>query len=94
MQLIESLAVNVIDNIKLIVNKIKRGFKLSPITSIESVYHGENGIDNLNKTLQTLLIPNHYQKELLVGDIIYREQDKYCKRIKLMIMFLMAYWYN
>jgi exodeoxyribonuclease V alpha subunit len=77
-QLIESLAVNVIDNIKLICEqKLKEGLNYRQLQVLAPVYHGENGIDNLNKTLQTIINPQSLsKKELLVGDIIYREQDK------------------
>jgi len=41
------------------------------------MYKGLNGIDNLNKTLQDIMNPKSKdKKELLVGDIIYRECDK------------------
>lgn len=41
------------------------------------MYKGINGIDNLNKILQNILNPKSKdKKELVVGDIIYRENDK------------------
>ena len=41
------------------------------------MYKGINGIDNLNKILQNIINPKSKdKKELLVGDIIYRECDK------------------
>ena len=41
------------------------------------MYKGINGIDNLNKKLQDILNPkSKNKKELLVGDVVYRECDK------------------
>ena len=41
------------------------------------MYASINGIDNLNKILQNVFNPkNSSKKELIVGDIIYRENDK------------------
>ena len=41
------------------------------------MYKGINGIDNLNKILQSIINPKSKdKKELLVGDTIYRECDK------------------
>ena len=41
------------------------------------MYGGENGIDRLNKELQEVLNPkSSAKKELLVGDVTYRENDK------------------
>lgn len=41
------------------------------------MYKGVNGIDNLNKYLQEIFNPpSKNKKELVVGDVIYREHDK------------------
>ena len=41
------------------------------------MYKGINGIDNLNKMLQDIFNPkSKSKKELVVGDVIYRECDK------------------
>lgn len=41
------------------------------------MYKGINGIDNLNKYLQEIFNPkSKSKKEILVGDVIYREHDK------------------
>lgn len=41
------------------------------------MYKGINGIDNLNKVLQNILNPkSKNKKELVVGDVVYRECDK------------------
>ncbi|MBO5375250.1 MAG: ATP-dependent RecD-like DNA helicase [Bacilli bacterium] len=41
------------------------------------MYKGINGIDNLNKYLQDIFNPaSKNKKELVVGDVIYREHDK------------------
>ena len=65
-QLIESLAVNVIDNIKLICEqKLKEGLNYRQLQVLAPVYHGENGIDNLNKTLQTIINPQSLSKRII-----------------------------
>ena len=41
------------------------------------IYSSMNGIDNLNKELQNIFNPSDInKKELKVGDVIYRENDK------------------
>lgn len=41
------------------------------------MYKGENGIDNLNMTLQKIYNPpSRTKNEITYGDVIYREQDK------------------
>lgn len=41
------------------------------------IYKGYSGIDALNKNLQTIFNPSQAnKKEVLIGDIIYREKDK------------------
>ena len=41
------------------------------------MYHGENGIDNLNKELQKIFNPETEEKnEIIYGDIVFRENDK------------------
>jgi exodeoxyribonuclease V alpha subunit len=48
------------------------------------MYKGINGIDNLNKILQDIINPKSIdKKELVVGDIIYRENDKVLQLINM-----------
>ena len=48
------------------------------------MYKGENGIDNLNKILQSIINPSdNNKKELKSGNIIYREGDKILQLINM-----------
>ena len=40
------------------------------------MYKGENGIDNLNKLLQSIFNPDRGQNSIVSKDVIYRENDK------------------
>ncbi len=41
------------------------------------MYAGINGIDSLNKELQSIFNPkDHMKNEIKVGDVIFREDDK------------------
>lgn len=56
---------------------LTKGLKVDDIQILAPMYKGENGIDNLNYNLQELFNPpSDTKKELQLGDIIYREQDK------------------
>lgn len=55
----------------------EKGLTEDDIQILAPMYKGENGIDNLNILLQGIFNPkDESKKEIKVGDIIYREQDK------------------
>ncbi len=54
-----------------------KGLNENDIQVLAPMYKGENGIDNLNITLQELFNPPSSDKEeIKIGDVIYRENDK------------------
>lgn len=56
---------------------IEKGIKVENIQILAPMYKGENGIDNLNLTLQELFNPkNDNLKEIKLGEVIFREKDK------------------
>lgn len=56
---------------------IQKGYDYKRVQIMAPMYHGENGIDNLNKELQNIFNPADAKKnDLKYGDIIYRENDK------------------
>ena len=55
---------------------IKKGLNDTDIQILAPIYKGVNGIDNLNKELRDIFNPLKKQKEIKIGDIIYREKDK------------------
>ena len=56
---------------------IKKGLKETDLEILAPMYKGENGIDNLNMLLQSIFNPeNSIKKQVQIGDIIYRENDK------------------
>ncbi len=56
---------------------LEKGLKMDDIQVLAPMYKGENGIDNLNLYLQELFNPPSKDiKELKIGEITYREQDK------------------
>ena len=56
---------------------IDKGYDYKKVQIMAPMYRGENGIDNLNKQLQEVFNPpNNEKKELLYGDIVFRENDK------------------
>lgn len=66
------------DMLVLICNKaIEKGYSYKDIQVLSPMYKGINGIDNINKSLQDVLNPPCLEKrEIVVNDIIYRENDK------------------
>ncbi|MCI8394084.1 MAG: ATP-dependent RecD-like DNA helicase [Bacilli bacterium] len=55
----------------------KKGISIDDIQILAPMYKGENGIDNLNIILQQLFNPSTKErKEIQVGEIVYREDDK------------------
>ena len=56
---------------------IDKGYDYKKLQLMAPMYHGENGIDNLNKELQNIFNPASNDKdELIVGDVVFRENDK------------------
>lgn len=70
------------NNIKEMIRKIcqmsiDKGLDEQSIQILAPMYKGENGIDNLNVILQELFNPpNQDKKEIKVGEVIYRVNDK------------------
>lgn len=66
------------ENLKRVCKKItEKGYDYKRVQVMAPMYAGVNGIDNLNKELQTIFNPSDKSKrELVVGDIIFRENDK------------------
>ena len=66
------------NNLKKICSQvIEKGYDYKRLQLMAPMYHGENGIDNLNKELQSIFNPeDENKKELNLGDITYRENDK------------------
>lgn len=57
-------------------SKIK-GLNEEDVQVLAPMYKGENGIDNLNVILQELFNPpSENKKEIKIGEVIYRENDK------------------
>lgn len=56
---------------------IEKGYDYKRVQVMAPMYGGINGIDNLNKELQEVFNPaDEVKRELQVGDIIFRENDK------------------
>ncbi len=66
------------ENLKVLSNKLlEKGYDYKKVQIMAPMYHGENGIDNLNITLQEIFNPFDISKnELTYGDVTYRENDK------------------
>lgn len=61
---------------------IKKGIDHSNIQVLAPMYKGENGIDNLNITLQNLFNPASKEKsELRFGEVVYRVGDKVLQKV-------------
>ena len=55
----------------------EKGLNENDIQILAPMYKGENGIDNLNITLQELFNPPSSKKaEITIGEVTYREKDK------------------
>lgn len=65
-------------NLKVICKRLNdKGYDYKRVQIMAPMYHGENGIDNLNKELQNVFNPTSKEiNEIKYGDIIYREGDK------------------
>ena len=56
---------------------IEKNYSYKRVQIMAPMYSSINGIDNLNKILQNVFNPkSEDKKELLVGDVIFRENDK------------------
>ena len=56
---------------------ISKGYDYKRVQIMAPMYAGVNGIDNINKVLQDVFNPVELdKKEIRVGDITYRENDK------------------
>lgn len=75
---IESSDNNIINNLKVLCESVKKkNMSLDEFQVLVPMYKGINGIDNLNKIMQSIFNPNNNDiEELIIGNIIYRENDK------------------
>ncbi len=65
------------ETIKEVIKKSKeKGINSADMQVLAPMYKGENGIDELNKCLQELLNPLSTQREIIIGEVTYREKDK------------------
>ena len=66
------------ENLKSISSQlIKKGYDYKKVQIMAPMYHGENGIDNLNKELQKIFNPySDIKNEITYGEVIFRENDK------------------
>ena len=69
---------SIIKNLKnLSLKLVAKGYDYKNVQILAPMYAGINGIDNLNKELQDIYNPKDVtKKEIKIGDIIYRENDK------------------
>ena len=69
---------NIINNLNKICKQIiDKGYDYKKFQVMAPMYAGVNGIDNLNKQLQSIFNPpEKNKKEIKYGDIVYRENDK------------------
>ena len=68
-------------NIELSIKKIidagiNKGYDENNLQILAPKYKGDNGIDNLNKMLSNIFNPNNGQREVIYGDVVYKEGDK------------------
>jgi exodeoxyribonuclease V alpha subunit len=75
---IECSNFNIKNNIKAICEQsLNENYNYKNLQVLAPLYKGENGIDNINKILQNVFNPSSpLKKELVIGDITYRENDK------------------
>ena len=72
----DALSVDVMEQIKMICNSYKK-MDYKDFQILVPMYKTLNGIDNINKVAQEIFNPkSHLKKEIKVGDVIYREDDK------------------
>ncbi|MBQ8234641.1 MAG: AAA family ATPase, partial [Bacilli bacterium] len=68
---------NILPYLKQVCTKLIEKYNDREIQVMAPIYSSMNGIDNLNKELQNIFNPSDInKKELKVGDVIYRENDK------------------
>lgn len=69
---------SIMSNLKnLSIKLVEKGYNYKNVQILAPMYAGMNGIDSLNKELQDIFNPkSEEKKEIKVGDIIYRENDK------------------
>ena len=67
---------SIVDNLRYLCNKLKEK-NIENIQLMAPMYAGINGIDSLNKELQSIFNPkDNLKNEIKVGDVIFREGDK------------------
>ncbi len=66
------------DNLKKLCKQVlNKGYDYKRVQLMAPMYHGENGIDNLNIELQKIFnAPSDDKREIIYGDVVYRENDK------------------
>lgn len=61
---------------KIIESGIDKGYDENNLQILAPMYKGDIGIDNLNKILCNIFNPLNNQRQVLYGDVIYKEGDK------------------
>ena len=61
---------------KIIESGIDKGYDENNLQILAPMYKGDIGIDNLNKILCNIFNPLNNQRQILYGDVIYKEGDK------------------
>ena len=62
---------------KICIQLVEKGYSYRRLQILAPMYHGENGIDNLNIELQNIFNPpSRIHKEIAYSDVIYRVNDK------------------
>lgn len=62
---------------KICIQLVEKGYSYRRLQILAPMYHGENGIDNLNIELQNIFNPpSRIHKEINYSDVIYRVNDK------------------
>ena len=75
---------SIVENLKNLCLQLKeKGYDYKRVQIMAPMYAGINGIDNLNKELQSIFNPRTTQNEIKYGDIIYRENDKILQLVNL-----------
>ncbi|MDD2519158.1 MAG: AAA family ATPase, partial [Bacilli bacterium] len=75
---LECSGASIKSNLKKLCEQIySKGYDYKRVQIMAPMYHGENGIDNLNKELQEIFNPSDSDKrEITYGDVTFRENDK------------------
>ena len=73
------------ESLRNIINKVlDKDININKVQIMAPMYKGENGIDNLNRIMQSIINPSSNDKlEIKSGEVIYREGDKILQLINM-----------